>query len=76
MRAFHHMILIKGGKKIDNHDDMKMETIEKGVNSEITEEYMDTETTQEEMDTHDKDTDEAETHMSLTSINFEKLKIK
>ena len=58
------------------HDDMKMETSEKVINTETTEEYMDTETTQEGMDTHDKDTDEAETHMSLTSINFEKLKIK
>ena len=52
----------KGVKKIDN---IKMETIENVVN---------TETTQEEMDTHD--TYEAENHMSLTSINFDMLKIK
>ena len=61
-------------KSVKKMDDIKMETIENGVNTETTEEYIDTETTQEEMDTHDND--EAETHMSLTSINFEKLKIK
>ena len=68
--------LDKGDKKMDNHDNMKMETSEKGINTETTGEDIDTETSQEEMDTHDKDTDEAETHRSLTSINFEKLKIK
>ena len=49
--------LDKSYKKMDTHDDMKMETSEKEMDTETTEEDMDTDTTEEEMDTHDKNTD-------------------